>query len=546
MSGGGLPGDAARAGAVLELRGLSLHDGERFYVEKASLRLEAGEVLAVTGDPGAGKSLLLRALAGLTPAGLRREGHARVSGRAALAVANPALAPELPLEHQFAELLSATAGLDPEAARVRAAAALDRMGAPSPAKLLDLPPRALTDALRWRAALALAMAGGPALLLADAPGAALDPTVRAELLARLAGWAREAGVALLLAGRPEDGVDGPADRVLALERGRLGPPAPAPAVAHAAQHPSGPPVLSARDLSVAFPLGDGRVLTAVEGVSFGVARGETLALLGETGSGKAVLARALARLAPVSGGRVTWMAQDLARAGDEMRRDIQLLFPHPAAALDPLMTVGAQLTQLLKRLRPDIPAGRRPAQIGRALERAGLPAATGGRYPGALTPEEAARAGLARALVTEPRLLIGDEPAGTLSGAAREAFLARLLRLQEEEGVSLVLATQDAGTGLRVAHRALVLAGGRVVEAADAAVLADGARHPYSRALVAAARGERPGLLPGEAQGRQEAGCPVRARCPSARGACAEAMPPLEEVAPGHWVACHGPEPGQI
>lgn len=545
----------------LRIESLTIGAGTDVLLDSGTIEVGSGEVLAVTGAAGSGKTLLLRALAGLPPPGVRIGGTVRADGRRLLVTADGALTPHRTVGAHFAELLAChgkgldggqEGGLDGAAMRRRAVAALDRMHVPDAGRRLSLYPHHLSDALRWRVVLALALAAEPDVLLADAPAAGLDPTVRARLLDRLAGWARETGAALVLAGRPETGVTGPATRCLTLDGGRLHPSEPAGEPAAAAPDdppPGGAPVLSVRGLRVAFPLGrtwrgEDRWLTVLDGIGFGIAEGEALTVLGESGSGKSVLVRAVLRLVPPAGGRVAWMSRDLNAIGPDalrrLRRDLQFLFPDPAAALDPLLTIGAQLAMVLEALRPDMPADRRTAAVAAALKRAGLPADTVRRHPAGLTAAEAARVGLARALLPEPRLLVCDEPAGTLGAAEREAFLNLLTEVRRERGVSLLTATQDAGGGLRLGHRALVLLAGRVVESADSATLAHGARHPYTRALIAASAGRRP-VLEGDPPStlRPPTGCALRLRCPRARDFCAQATPALEEIGPGHHVACH-------
>jgi len=544
-------------GAPLRVEGLSLLTGRDILLDRLSFAVEAGAVLALSGAAGAGKTLLQRALAGLPPKGVTVLGDIRIRGRRLLVTQDGALDPLRTIGAQFVELLGRQSGLDERTALRRAAAALERFQVPAAARRLALHPQELGEAMRWRAALALAMAAQPALLLADAPAAALDPTQRVRLLSDLAAWTREAGTALLLTERPQPDPahTGLTDRRLVLAQGRLEAPeeAPVPAPPPVEPAPSGPPVLSVRDLRVAFPLGRGwrgeeRWLTVVDGLSIDLAEGETLALLGETGSGKSVLARAILRLVPPVGGQVSWLGTDLAAAPPEAmrraRRDLQILFPDPLAAFDPLMTIGAQLAETLELLLPPRSAGRsatdRAARLAEALEEVGLPAAVLDLYPGALRPAEAARAGLARALLPEPRLLVCDEPAATLDGAERADFLALLRAIRRRRRLALLYATQDAAEGLRIGRRALVLLLGRIVESADSAVLAAGARHPYSRALIAASRLARPALH-GDPPSplRPPTGCVLRLRCPLAHDGCAQVPPTLDPVAPGHRVACH-------
>lgn len=548
--------------APVETEALTLMVGDRVLLDRASLRVERGEVLAITGGAGSGKSALLGALAGQPLAGVDMAGSAHVEGRLLIAQGGR-LAPRRPLALQVAEVVGHHLGLDLRGALRRMADRLDRMGVPPAARRFDLPPEQLPDSLRWACLFAMAAAVGPAVLLADAPAAGLDPTVRLRLLHRLADWARADGVALILAGRPEDGVAGPADRVLSLRRGRLLPYEP-PRIAPAApMERPGTARLHARGVGMAYPLapgpkGEARVLTVLHGIDLDVGLGETVALLGETGSAKATLARSLLCLPPPTAGAVVWMGRDLAAAaaaappveaagedGDpgglrRARRDLQPLFPDPAASFDPAMTIGAQFALALESLRPDIPAERRDLRIDEALEEAGLRHDTALRWPGGLGKAEAAHAGLARALLPEPRVLIADDPAASLSAEEREAFLDRLTAVRDRRGLALVLATDRYLEGLRDAHRGIVMLSGRVVESADSETLRTAPLHPYSRAMLAAARGERP-ALEGDAPSAfsPPGGCALRRRCPLARDFCAQAVPPLEEVAPGHHVACH-------
>ncbi|KAA0683057.1 ABC transporter ATP-binding protein [Roseomonas genomospecies 6] len=543
----------------LRVEGLSLLTGRDLLLDRLSFAVEAGEVLALSGAAGTGKTLLLRALSGLAPRGVDALGDVHIRGRRILVTQDGALAPHRTLGAQFAELLALHRGLDERAAMRCAAEALERFEVPAAARRLALHPHELGEAMRWRAALALAMAAEPAVLLADAPGAALDPTQRVRLLSDLIAWTREAGTALLLTGRPgpDPTRSGLADRRLVLDRGRLESPeedpAPAPAPPSKEPPPSGPPVLSVRDLRVAFPLGrswrgEERWLTVVDGLSIELAEGDSLALLGETGSGKSVLARAILQLVPPVGGQVSWLGTDLAAAPPEAmrraRRDLQILFPDPRAAFDPLMTIGAQFAESLDSLLPDTPSADRAARLARAMEEAleevGLPDAVLDLHPGSLRPAEAARAGLARALLTGPRLLVCDEPAATLDGAERAAFLDLLQAVRRRRRLALLYATQDAAEGLRIGRRALVLLLGWIVESADSAVLASGARHPYTRALIAASGPARPALH-GDPPSplRPPTGCALRLRCPLAHDGCAQIAPALDPVAPGHRVACH-------
>lgn len=550
----------------LAASGLHLHGPGGALLERGAFGVAAGEVVALVGPPGAGKTALLKGLSGLLPAGLRFEGEVRYDGQAADAAmldqwrgprlafipqqAAAGLTPYRSLGSLFLETLALHGQPNQALALRRAAAALESWGIAAGERRLALTPRELPEAMRWRAALALWLVTNPTVVLADAPAAELDPTVRARLLARLAGWARAHGAALLLAGRPETGVVPVADRSLEMNAGRLAAAAAAPPVLAPRRHDGdGAPVLSVRDLTVSFPLGRrwGRAvrrLVAVDQVSFDVAEGGALALLGESGSGKAVLARAVARLIPAAAGRVAWHGQDLMAYDTEtMRRaraDIQVLLPPGGGVLDPSRPAQAQIAAAVTDLHPHVPAPQRGALAARALRQMGLPDRVAAKRRHELTAEEGALVSFARALVCGPRLLVCDEPVASLSSDARERFLVRLLQVAAEHRLTLLYATEDAAQALRIGQRVLVMMSGRVVETASAERLAAAARHPYTRALIAAAAGAPVGL-----QGDPPSpflpptGCTLRQRCPRAREYCGQEAPSLETIAPGHQVACH-------
>ncbi|WP_432612369.1 ATP-binding cassette domain-containing protein, partial [Azospirillum brasilense] len=231
LHGRGAPVSGSDERAPLRVEGLSLLTSRDILLDRLSFAVDPGAVLALSGGAGTGKTLLLRALAGLAPKGITVLGGIRIQGRRTLVTQDGALDPLRPLGAQFVELLAHQSGMDERTALRRAAEALERFQVPAAARRLALHPHELGEAMRWRAALALAMAAEPALLLADAPAATLDPTQRVRLLSDLAAWTREAGTALLLAGRPEpDPVpSGLADRRLILAQGRLEEPEePAP------------------------------------------------------------------------------------------------------------------------------------------------------------------------------------------------------------------------------------------------------------------------------------------------------------------------------
>ncbi len=299
--------------------------------------------------------------------------------------------------------------------------------------------------------------------------------------------------------------------------------------------------------------------TAVlEDVSFELHAGETLGLVGESGAGKSTLARAILRLVAATRGAVWWQDEDLLRLGAQAlrarRRDLQIIFQDPAGSLDPLMTVEQILGEPLRLFEPALDAAERRRHIGEMLERVGLSAAARCRYPHEFSGGQCQRIGIARAMLTRPRLLVCDEPVSSLDLSVQGQIVNLLMDLQAQSGTALLFISHNLAVVRHISHRVLVLYAGRVVESAPRERLFTAAAHPYTRLLLAAMIDpqralERRRRADAGARGAADepplsaqlgaGGCAFRGRCPQARALCAEAPPRLEAVAPGQWVACH-------
>jgi len=311
------------------------------------------------------------------------------------------------------------------------------------------------------------------------------------------------------------------------------------------------PVFEAADLRVTFP-GDPPV-RAVDGVSFTVAPGEILGVVGESGCGKTVTALAAMDLLPrgtrVEAAALRLEGQDLLALSPRQRRArngrrMAMVFQDPLGALTPWLTLGAQLTEALGRgpAPPPDRAGRRAAATA-LLRRVGLPdpEARLRAYPHELSGGMLQRSMLAMALAGEPALLWADEPTTALDTTVQAQILDLLARLRDEERLAIALVTHDLGVVAGLADRVLVLYAGRVAEVAPTPALFTAPQHPYTRALLAAA--PRPDAVPRGIPGRpprpteRPPGCPFAPRCPLVHARCA-APPPLTERGPGHRAAC--------
>jgi oligopeptide transport system ATP-binding protein len=320
------------------------------------------------------------------------------------------------------------------------------------------------------------------------------------------------------------------------------------------------PLLAVEDLRVQFPLAVGGLLRrrylllkAVDGVSFTLAAGETLGIVGESGCGKSTLGRAVLRLIEPAGGRVVWLGRDLAALGPEalrrQRRAMQIVFQDPLAALDPRMTVGDIIAEPLSTHEPGLGRAEIRARVADMLARTGLSPQMINRYPHEFSGGQCQRIGVARAMILEPRLIVCDEPVSALDVSIQAQIINLLMRLQREFGLALLFISHDLAVVRHISHRILVLYLGKTMELAGRDALYAQPRHPYTRALISAVpipdprleRQKRRLVLAGDPPSplAPPSGCVFRTRCPLAIRRCAEEVPAIEEVAAGHEVACH-------
>ena len=276
------------------------------------------------------------------------------------------------------------------------------------------------------------------------------------------------------------------------------------------------PLLSVRDLSVTFavrpkgtrPWSRARALRAVDGVSFDLAAGETLGIVGESGSGKSTLARALIGTVRASGGQALWQGEDLLAmdpgARQPYRRDIQMVFQDPLAALDPRMTAGEIIAEPLVTHEPRLSRTQTRTRVASMLERVGLRPEHAKRYPHEFSGGQCQRISIARALVVQPRLVVCDEPVSALDVSVQAQIINLLADLKGEFGLSLVFIAHDLSVVKHISDRIMVFYLGRVMEYANARDLVRSPRHPYTRALISAAPiPDPPGGTPAPGRGAE-------------------------------------------
>jgi peptide/nickel transport system ATP-binding protein/oligopeptide transport system ATP-binding protein len=325
------------------------------------------------------------------------------------------------------------------------------------------------------------------------------------------------------------------------------PDAPPPAV----------PVLEARELRKHFVvsrdlLGRPRArVAAVDGVSFALAAGETLAIVGESGCGKSTVGRLLMRLIEPGSGRILLDGQDVTALGHEAmrrrRRDIQLVFQDPYASLNPRMTIAQTVAEPLA-LHGIVPAAGRRARVEELLRLVGLRADHADRYPHEFSGGQRQRAVIARALASEPRVIVCDEAVSALDVSIQAQILNLLKDLQHRLGLALIFISHDLSVVRHVADRVAVMYLGKLVELGTAGQVFSRPRHPYTRALMAAIPIPRPGA---RGRGHPDAlkgdlsspidlppGCRLHPRCPHARPDCDRVAMDLLAEPDGHANAC--------
>ena len=521
-AGAGAGDEAAR---IHDLRVVFDTDaGEVTAVDGVDLELRRGEVLAIVGESGSGKTVTARTLLGLIPATAQvrgeallrtREGDADVTelrGEALRRLRGPeiamvfqepstALNPVFTVGWQLAEGLRAHRRLTRAEARTEAVAMLERVGIPDAEHRVDAYPHEFSGGQKQRIVIAMALALGSRVLVADEPTTALDVTVQAEILDLLRGIKDEFGTAIVVITHNMGVVADLADRVAVMYLGRVVEQAPMRELFASPKHEytqrllaavpridvdtapprreavaGAAPVVRARGLEVTYPgrLGK-KAFRAVRGVDFEVAPGEVLGLVGESGSGKSTIGRAIAGLAHVTGGEL-----DVAAS----RRELGFVFQDPATSFNPLLTIGECVAEPLVVHGEARDAAAARGRVGELLEAVQLPAEFAARFPHELSGGQRQRASLARALALDPKLLIADEPTSALDVSVQARVLELFAQLQQRLGFACLFISHDLAVVRAVSHRVAVLYQGELVEIGDTDAVLDRPQHDYTQRLL--------------------------------------------------------------
>ncbi len=506
---------------------------ENHAVKDVSFHIAKGETVALVGESGSGKSVTALSTVSLLPDSATIEGSINYLGAEMVDAEEKelrrvrgndisfifqepmtSLNPLHTLEKQLAESLLLHQGLSGAAARDRILELLNKVGIVEPEKRLTAYPHELSGGQRQRVMIAMALANGPDLLIADEPTTALDVTIQAQILELLAELKASEGMSMLFITHDLGIVRKFADRVYVMKDGVIVEEGETKALFDNPQHPYTQTLLSAessgvpdpvdesaeviaetQDLRIWFPIYRGLLkrvaghVKAVNAATLSVRKGETIGIVGESGSGKTTLALAIMRLIS-SDGPIVFMGRNIdglsSGAMRPLRADMQIVFQDPFGSLSPRMTVEEIIAEGLTIHQID-PSRDNREMVAEIMVEVGLDPATMHRYPHEFSGGQRQRIAIARAMILRPKLVVLDEPTSALDMTVQVQIVELLRNLQKKYGLAYLFISHDLKVVRALSHKVIVMKRGDVVEQGDADQVFEAPQTDYTRALMAAA-----------------------------------------------------------
>ncbi|MDN5821000.1 MAG: ABC transporter ATP-binding protein [Brachybacterium sp.] len=528
----------------LRIRDLDVHfatdGGDVHAVDGVSLEVAPGEILAIVGESGSGKSVTARSVLGLLPETAEASGAVIVSGTDLVGLSqaqlralrgedvsmifqepSSAMNPVFPIWWQIGEGLRAhRPRITRKQIRAEAVEALESVGIPDAAERIDRYPHEFSGGQKQRIVIAMALALGAELIVADEPTTALDVTVQAEILELLRDVRDRFGTAIIVITHNMGVVADLADSVAVMYRGEIIERAPSrelfadpqeaytkkllAAVPHLGRNSAwtalstqqqialeeAEPVVVAKDLVIEYPGRLGKPpFRAVNGVDFEIHAGEVYGLVGESGSGKTTIGRAIAGLERTTGGSLSVLGHEMngmrEKSFKPLRRRIGFVFQDPATSFNPHLTIEQCIAEPLVVHEPQLSQAARSQQVRSFLEAVELPGHYAGRFPHELSGGQRQRISLARARVLEPELLGADEPTSALDVSVQATVLDLFRELQERLHFAALFISHDLAVVDTLAHRIGVLFRGDLVEQGHGPDVLQRPQHEYTRKLIA-------------------------------------------------------------
>jgi len=525
---------------VLSIRNLEveaeLPDENRRLIDSVSFDLNKGEILGLVGESGSGKSLLCRSIVRLLPSSvLKITGGSVVldgtnlmqasdehmlgvrGGKIGMIFQNPTshLDPVMCVGDQIAEGIRFHKGLDKAKARLSAVEIMSQVGFTDPEHQYGSYPHEFSGGMRQRAMIAVALACDPEILIADEPTTALDVTIQAQILQLLMHIRDQRGLSIILITHDLGVVAQTCDRIAVMRNGKLleqglkqdvlshphdpytrnliasHPSMPDAVVLHSPASPGEAPLLQVNDLHVRYPVAGGflksRTTSALKGVSLEVRAGETIGIVGESGSGKSTLARAILGLTPIAEGSITFdgltLSADRKEALAALRRDAAMVFQDPFNSLNPRMTIGDTLAEVL-RVQGKIDVKKIPERIVELLDLVGLDQSFATRKPRSMSGGQCQRAGIARALAVDPKIIIADECIAALDVTIQAQIVELFRELKSKMQLTLLFIAHDLAVVRNLCERVVVMYHGEIVEEGLSADVFAHPKEAYTAALI--------------------------------------------------------------